>query len=199
MNQQPLSKSTVLLLTLLLASANCLAAGSSIEGMEPPFSSGYAPKQESEKLTNKGYRSLQQALYYQTLETPNDRAKARTALKKAQKYLRQAAKKDQKNIRAFALLGEVLAVSEEPRKAIGAFNFALQLNPKYYEAWLQRAKVLLDMGLLDDVKKSHAVLARNEPDLAKALIVAIDAWLSEREQPLDDAETTFMKWRNTQA
>ena len=199
MNQQPLSKSTVLLLTLLLASANCLAAGSSIEGMEPPFSSGYAPKQESEKLTNKGYRSLQQALYYQTLETPNDRAKARTALKKAQKYLRQAAKKDQKNIRAFALLGEVLAVSEEPRKAIGAFNFALQLNPKYYEAWLQRAKVLLGMGLLDDVKKSHAVLARNEPDLAKALIVAIDAWLSEREQPLDDAETTFMKWRNTQA
>ena len=199
MNQQPLSKSTVLLLTLLLACTNCFAAGSSIEGMEPPFSSGYAPKQESEKLTNKGYRSLQQALYYQTLETPNDRAKARTALKKAQKYLRQAAKKDQKNIRAFALLGEVLAASEEPRKAIGAFNFALQLNPKYYEAWLQRAKVLLGMGLLDDVKKSHAVLARNEPDLAKALIVAIDAWLSEREQPLDDAETTFMKWRNTQA
>ena len=198
MNQQPLSKSVVLLLTLLLASANCLAAGSSIEDMEPPFSSGYAPKQESEKLTNKGYRSLQQALYYRTLATPNDAAKARTALKKAQKYLRQAAKQDQKNIRAFALLGEVLAVNEEPRKAIGAFNFALQLNPKYYEAWLQRAKVLLDMGLLDDVKKSHTVLARNEPDLAKALMVSVDTWLTEREQPFDDVETAFMEWRNAQ-
>ena len=54
------------------------------------------------------------------------------------------------------------------------------------------------MGLLDDVKKSHIVLARNEPDLADTLMVAIDAWLTEREQPLDDDETAFMQWRNAQ-
>ena len=198
MNRQLLSQTAVMLFTLTLASPNCLAAGSSIEDMEPPFGSGYAPEQESEKLTNKGYRSYQQALYYQSLDTPNDAAKSKTALKKAQKYLRQAAKKDQKNVRAFALLGDVLAMQGERRKAIGAFNFALQLSPKYFDAWLSRAKVLLDMGLVNDVQKSYAVLARYEPDLANDLLAAIDIWLTERELPFSDAEDAFMEWRNSQ-
>ena len=150
MNRQLLSQTAVMLFALTLASPNCLAAGSSIEDMEPPFGSGYAPEQESEKLTNKGYRSYQQALYHQSLDTANDAAKTRAALKKAHKYLRQAAKKDQKNKRAFLLLGKVLAMQGELRKAIGAFNFALQLSPKYYDAWLSRAEVLLTMGLVGD-------------------------------------------------
>lgn len=198
MNRQLLSQTLVVLFALTLAHPQGLAAGSSIEDMEPPFGSGYAPEQESQKLANKGYRSYQQALYYQSLDTPNDAAKSKTALKKAQKYLRQAAKKDQKNVRAFALLGDVLAMQGERRKAIGAFNFALQLSPKYFDAWLSRAKVLLDMGLVNDVQKSYAVLARNEPDLANDLLAAIDIWLTERELPLSDAEGAFMEWRNSQ-
>ena len=124
-------------------------------------------------------------------------AKSRTALKKAHKYLRQAAKKDQKNVRAFALLGEVLAMQGEQRKAIGAFTFALQLSPKYFDAWLSRAKVLLDMGLLSDVQKSYEVLARNEPDLANDLLAAIDIWLTQRQSPLSDADGAFKEWRNS--
>ena len=149
MNRQPLSHMAIVLLALTLANPHCLAAGSGIEAMEPPF-------------------------------------------------LRQAAQKDQKNVRAFALLGEVLAMQGESRKAIGAFNFALQLSPKYYSAWLQRARVLLVMGLVNDVQKSYVVLARNEPDLANELLVAIDTWLTNREQPLSEADSTFMEWRNTQ-
>ena len=199
MNRQLLSQTLVVLFALTIANPQGLAAGSSIEDMEPPFGSGYAPEQESQKLANKGYRSYQQALYYQSLDTPNDAAKSKTALEKAQKYLRQAAKKDQKNVRAFALLGEVLAMQGERRKAIGAFNFALQLSPKYFDAWLSRARVLLDMGLVNDVQKSYAVLARNEPDLANDLLAAIDIWLTERELPLSDAEGAFMEWRNSQS
>ena len=116
----------------------------------------------------------------------------------AAKYLRQAAKKDQKNVRAFALLGEVLAMQGELRKAIGAFNFALKLSPKYFDAWLSRAKVLLDMGLVSDVQKSYTVLARNEPDLANELLAAIDIWLTERELPLNDTDGAFIEWRNSQ-
>ncbi|MEC7419637.1 MAG: hypothetical protein VX659_06200, partial [Pseudomonadota bacterium] len=113
------------------------------------------------------------------------------------KFLRQAAKKDQKNVRAFALLGEVLAMQGEQRKAIGAFTFALQLSPKYFDAWLSRAKVLLDMGLLSDVQKSYEVLARNEPDLANDLLAAIDIWLTQRQSPLSDADGAFKEWRNS--
>ncbi|MEC7976020.1 MAG: hypothetical protein VX142_09390, partial [Pseudomonadota bacterium] len=113
------------------------------------------------------------------------------------KFLRQAAKKDQKNVRAFALLGEVLAMQGEQRKAIGAFTFALQLSPKYFDAWLSRAKILLDMGLLSDVQKSYDVLARNEPDLANELLAAIDIWLTQRQSPLSDADGAFKEWRNS--
>ena len=197
MNRQLLSQTAVVLFALTLALPHGFAAGSGIEDMEPPFGSGYTPKQESQKLANKGYRSYQQALYYQSLGTPKDAAKSRTALKKAHKYLRQAAKKDQKNVRAFALLGEVLAMQGEQRKAIGAFTFALQLSPKYFDAWLSRARVLLDMGLLSDVQKSYDVLARNEPDLANELLAAIDIWLTQRQSPLSDADGAFMEWRNS--
>ena len=198
MNQQPLLQTAVVLLALTFANPHCLAAGSGIESMEPPFGNGYAPEQESQKLTNKGFRSYQQALYFRSLDTSKDAAKSRTALKKAQKYLREAAKKDQKNVRAFALLGQVLAMQGESRKAIGAFNFALQLSPKYYSAWLQRARVLLVMGLMNDVQKSYVVLARNEPDLASELLAAIDTWVTDRQQPLSEADSAFMEWRNTQ-
>jgi tetratricopeptide (TPR) repeat protein len=141
---------------------------------------------------------ISKALYFGSQETPNGDAKARTALKSAEKFLRRAAKKDQKNIRAFGLLGEVLARSEQPRKAIGAFNFALQLNPKYYNAWLQRAKVLLGMGLFEDVKKSYIVLARNDAEMATELLITIDTWAADREEALTTPESSFMEWRAIQ-
>ena len=160
MNRQLLSQTAVMLFALTLASPNCLAAGSSIEDMEPPFGSGYAPEQESEKLTNKGYRSYQQALYHQSLDTANDAAKTRAALKRAQIFTSSREERS-KNARVPAIR-QGLSNAGELRKAIGAFNFALQLSPKYYDAWLSRAEVLLTMGLVGDVQKSYAVLARNE-------------------------------------
>ena len=67
MNRQLLSQTAVVLFALTLALPHGFAAGSGIEDMEPPFGSGYTPEQESQKLANKGYRSYQQALYYQSL------------------------------------------------------------------------------------------------------------------------------------
>jgi hypothetical protein len=42
------------------------------------------------------------------------------------------------------------------------------------------------------------VLARNEPNLANELLAAIDTWLTDQEQPLSEADSAFMEWRNTQ-
>ena len=44
MNRQLLSQTLVVLFALTLAHPKGLAAGSSIEDMEPPFGSGYAPE-----------------------------------------------------------------------------------------------------------------------------------------------------------
>ena len=130
--------------------------------MEPPFGSGYTPEQESQKLANKGYRSYQQALYYQSLGTPKDAANPEPRSKRHKSF---CAKRPRKTKRMFApsTLRRSAGDARRTCKAIGAFTFALQLSPKYFDAWLSRAKILLDMGLLSDVQKSYDVLARNEP------------------------------------
>ena len=184
MNQQALSKLSALLLGMMLFNPACLAAQTNTAPSTQPLSEALEPAQDSAQLTDKGYSSY-----------------------------RQAAEKNRSNLRALNLLGEVLALSAQPRKAIGAFNFALQINPKYYPAWLARARVLLAMGMLNDVKMSYLVLARNEPAMAAELMAAIDDWMAKRENPLPEgtlleggllkdqlkeAETAFIEWRLAQ-
>ena len=69
------------------------------------------------------------------------------------------------------------------------------------------------MGMLNDVKMSYLVLARNEPAMAAELMAAIDDWMAKRENPLPEgtlleggllkdqlteAETAFIEWRLAQ-
>ena len=213
MNQQALSKLSALLLGMMLFNPACLAAQTNTAPSTQPLSEALEPAENSAQLTDKGYSSYQQALFYTTFETPEGDLAAQNALNNAENLFRQAAEKDQTNLRALNLLGEVLALSAQPRKAIGAFNFALQVNPKYYPAWLARARVLLAMGVFSDVKMSYLVLARNEPAMAIELIAAIDDWIAQRENALlegtlleggsledqlTEAETDFIEWRLAQ-
>ena len=213
MNQQVLSKLGALLLSMTLLNPVCLAATASTDLSVQPSDKTSEPAQDSAQLTDKGYSSYQRALLYASFETPEGDLAAQNELNNAENLFRQAAEKNRSNLRALNLLGEVLALSEQPRKAIGAFNFVLQINPKYYPAWLARASVLLAMGMLNDVKMSYLVLARNEPAMAAELMAAIDDWIAQRENPLPEAtlleggllkdqlteaETAFIEWRLAQ-
>ena len=213
MNQQAISKLSALLLGMMLFNPACLAAQTNTAPSAQPLSEALEPAENSAQLTDKGYSSYQRALLYASFETPEGDLAAQNELNNAENLFRQAAEKNRSNLRALNLLGEVFALSAKPRKAIGAFNFALQINPKYYPAWLARARVLLAMGLLNDVKMSYLVLARNEPAMAAELMAAIDDWIAQRENPLPEAtllesgllkdqlteaETAFIEWRLAQ-
>ena len=213
MNQQAISKLSALLLGMMLFNPACLAAQTDPAPSTQPLSEALEPAENSAQLTDKGYSSYQRALLYASFETPEGDLAAQNELNNAENLFRQAAEKNRSNLRALNLLGEVFALSAQPRKAIGAFNFALQINPKYYPAWLARASVLLAMGMLNDVKMSYLVLARNEPAMAAELMAAIDDWIAQRENPLPEAtlleggllkdqlteaETAFIEWRLAQ-
>lgn len=213
MNQQVLSKLGALLLSMTLLNPVCLTATASTDLSVQPSDKTSEPTQDSAQLTDKGYSSYQRALLYASFETPEGDLAAQNELNNAENLFRQAAEKNRSNLRALNLLGEVLALSAQPRKAIGAFNFVLQINPKYYPAWLARARVLLAMGMLNDVKMSYLVLARNEPAMAAELMAAIDDWMAKRENrlpegtlleggllkdQLTEAETAFIEWRLAQ-
>ena len=78
----------------------------------------------------------------------------------------KAVKLDQENYKAFSELGYALEKKGEPRKAIGAYNFSLRINPRYYLAWRYRGEALIQLGLIKDAKESYMVLFKNDQELA---------------------------------
>ena len=122
---------TCLLITHSIAAAP--ATKSQMEQGEAPFGDGYEQSLQSKKYFNKGNRAYSKAM---ELIGDGKRRAAERELKNAEKELRKSAKADQKNLAAFSLLGKVYAQLGESRKSVGAFNYALQLNPKHYDNWL---------------------------------------------------------------
>ena len=182
------------LVTCLLITHSLIAAPetkSQMEQGEAPFGDGYEKSLQSKKYFNKGKRAYSKAIGH--IEEGKTRA-AQIELENAEKELRKSAKADQKNLAAFSLLGKVYARLGENRKSVGAFNYALQLNPKHYESWLDRAKVLLEMGLRPEVKQSFTVLERSVPNMADSLLKAIIEFKKQRKAPMSSEEVAFFEW-----
>ncbi len=182
------------LVTCLLITHSVTAAPatkSQMEQGEAPFGDGYEQSLQSKKYFNKGNRAYSKAM--KLIEDGKTRA-AERELKNAEKELRKSAKADQKNLAAFSLLGKVYSRLGESRKSVGAFNYALQLNPKHYDSWLERAKVLLEMDLRSEVKQSFNVLERGAPNMAESLLKAIITFKEQRTAPMSTEEVTFFEW-----
>ena len=182
------------LVTCLLMTHSVIAAPatkSQMEQGEAPFGDGYEQSLQSKKYFNKGNRAYSKAM---ELIGDGKRRAAERELKNAEKELRKSAKADQKNLAAFSLLGKVYAQMGDSRKSVGAFNYALQLNPKHYDSWLERAKVLLEMGLRSEVKQSFNVLERSAPNMAESLLKAIIIFKEQRTATMSTEEIAFFEW-----
>tara|TARA_A100001011_G_scaffold57666_2_gene56798 strand:+ start:658 stop:1167 length:510 start_codon:yes stop_codon:yes gene_type:complete len=162
-----------------------------MEQGEAPFGDGYEQSLQSKKYFNKGNRAYSKAI---ELIKDGKTGAAERELRNAEKELRKSAKADQKNLAAFSLLGKVYARLGESRKSVGAFNYALQLNPKHYDSWLERAKVLLEMGLRSEVKQSFNVLERSAPNMAESLLKAIITFKEQRTAIMSTEEVAFFEW-----
>ena len=180
---------TCLLITHSVAAAP--ATKSQMEQGEAPFGDGYEQSLQSKKYFNKGNRAYSKAI---ELIKDGKTGAAERELRNAEKELRKSAKADQKNLAAFSLLGKVYARLGESRKSVGAFNYALQLNPKHYDSWLERAKVLLEMGLRSEVKQSFNVLERSAPNMAESLLKAIITFKEQRTAIMSTEEVAFFEW-----
>ena len=106
----------------------------------------------------------------------------------------KAVKLHQENYKAFSELGYALEKKGEPRKAIGAYNFSLRINPRYYLAWRYRGEALIQLGLIKDAKESHMVLFKNDQELAAQLMTSFDEWLAQIETTGSLEEEEFIEW-----
>ena len=99
---------------------------------------------------------------------PTSRARERFAIRDyagAALLLRQAIAEGMAYADAYNLLGLCLAMLGRPQEALEAIDAALQVNPRYVEAHLNRAVLLNDLGRFDDAHSAFAAAEEHgQPD-----------------------------------
>jgi len=187
----------VLLWLLLAAAQPAAGAGSPGEGAEQA-PDGKTPDEAAlayyrEGLAHKDAAlALEAAATAATDETERQRLRdeARSEFKAAIRVQGRALKLDLDYVEAANELGYALRKSGDVRKALGAYNFALQIRPDFYPAVEYRGEAYLSLGMLEEARQAYLVLFRNDLALAARLLDAMaaaetgeadfEAWVLER-------------------
>lgn len=111
---------------------------------------------------------------------------ARAEFRAAVQVQGRALKLDLDYVEAANELGYALRKTGEVRKALGAYNFALEIRPDFYPAVEYRGEAYLALGMLDEARDAYLVLFRNDLALAARLLDAMAA------ADTDDAD--FAAW-----
>ena len=196
----------ILAVCALLSVPWAVAAGSGGGGSLPSTTydqnkRALTPEQLSEKAFKAGIKQRDRALKQEAKATKAKSEKAANkALARAQKAYQKAIEKqgealrlDPQNYRAANELGFALRKTGDFRKAVGAYNFALKVNPNFHEATEYRAEAFLALGLLEETKRSYMVLFREDRPLADQLMVSFKKWVEQQENPTT-AEQEFATW-----
>lgn len=199
----------ILLLTLLSAglvhSSSAWAAGSG--GGSVPTSSGTVktPEQIAAAQYKYGLRQKDKALkaLEQAAKANSEKKRAKFE-KRAQKAFAKAAthhkkvlQADPKNFRAANELGYALRKTGDFQNAVGAYNYALQLNPNFLEAIEYRGEAFMALGYFNEARNAYLRLYREDQALAAELMSAMDQWVRTRTanaEPMNDAEQGFADW-----
>ncbi len=172
-------------------------------GMSPTQSApALTPEQQAAKALASGIRHRDRAWKQEARAAKATTDKKREkALAKAQKEYGKAVKKqskalrlDPRNYKAANELGYALRKTGDFRKAIGAYNYALEINPNFNQAIEYRAEALLAIGEYGHVQKAYMSLFRNDRELADQLMSAIEEWIAAKEGDLAEPETGFVAW-----
>lgn len=192
-------------LALTLPAGTALAAGSGgggMSGVPADTRRAASPEEASQKRLRSGIRHRDKAHKHE------ERAAAATSEKKRAQHLKKAAKAyeraiakqgeaiklDPQNYKAANELGYAYRKTGEFRKAIGAYNYALEINPNYHQATEYRAEAFLALGLIKQTQQSYMILFRNDRKLASMLMEKVEAWLAEREGSFSETETELANW-----
>ncbi len=196
---------------MALTGGTALAAGTGggggLSSVPSSNSRALTPEQLSDKAMRAGIRERDRALKQ---EAKADKAKTDKkrdkALAKAQKHYKKAIAKqgeavrhNPRNYKALNELGYALRKTGEYGKAIGAYNLALEINPKFHQATEYRGEAFLALGYLDQTKQSYMVLFRHDRELAAQLMERMQAWAQGRQTTVDESEVSFIAWLEERA
>ena len=192
------------ILVIALSMADIVQAAGSGGGSDTTYgtSRGLSLEQQSAKAFRAGIKLRDRALNMEAkanaAETPNKRDKLNT---RAQKLFSKAVEKqgeavrlDPQNYKAANELGFALRKTGDYRKAIGAYNYALDINPNFHQATEYRAEAYLALGLYEQTQQAYLRLFRESRELADQLMLRFDVWTESRPAELSSAEAAFVAW-----
>ena len=90
-------------------------------------------------------------------------------------------------------MGYVLRKQGHFDKAIGSYNYALQLYPDFLQAIEYRAEAFVAVGFYDEARESYMRLFRENAELADELMVSMQTWAAAQESPNARARN-FIEW-----
>ena len=83
-------------------------------------------------------------------------------------------------------------------ESLEAYDHALSLNPKYFQAVEYRGEAYLGLNRLDDAKSAYMDLFRDARPLSDELLTAMQKWVAERRQEAKGVAAAqideFEKW-----
>ena len=160
-----------------------------------------SPEQRAEKDYLKGLKQKEKAWKIEAkaagLESEKRRAKAeKRATKeyqKAQESFAEALRTFPEHYKAANELGYVLRKQGNYQRAVGSYNYALEINPDFLQAIEYRAEAFVALGFYDEAKESYMRLFREDSELASELMTSMQAWAAEQEAPGALARN-FIEW-----
>ena len=203
-NPRGFALTILLLLTGLFGASQLWAAGSGGGGTGLPSAPSAKPK-PPEQIASASYKSgiryKKKAWRYEDKAAAAKKEKKRKALlaKAKREYIKAKEKQatvlqiQPRNHEAANELGYALRKSGDIQKAIGAYNYALELKPDFLPAVEYRAEAYLALGFLDETKSSYMRLFREDEALAAQLMAAINQWLEAQTEPSEVVED-FGRW-----
>jgi tetratricopeptide (TPR) repeat protein len=110
--------------------------------------------------------------------------KSAAMLDRAEQHYRKALDHDESLHQAWSSLGYTLRQRGRHPEALAAYDRALALEPRYAEAVEYRAEAYLELGRLDDAKRSYVQLVGSARPFADELMAKMEAWVEdERAEP----------------
>jgi tetratricopeptide (TPR) repeat protein len=199
------------LVLLAVGSASCFASGGAPMHGGPTgggnsSSAPRSPHDQAVDAYNAGVRDVGKAKDYE-----NDAAKAdkedkkAKALAKAQKSystaldeFNRAVDKDATLFQAWNYVGFCQRHLGDYQAALTAYGRALELNPRYGEAYEYRAEAYLGLNKIEEAKSSYMALFSSARPLADQLMISMHRWLEERQRDAKGLSAedvaAFAKW-----
>ena len=159
-------------------------------------------EERAQAILFKGIKQRDRGLRYEAKaartnsERRRERAlqRAANAFAKALELQKEAFALNPRDPRIANELGYAYRKTGDFRKAIGAYNFALDLDPNFHRATEYRAQAFLALGLYYMTKKAYLTLFQHERALADELMAAIEQWALENSTDRSEQEIAFLAW-----